>query len=142
VLSVLYQPSSWHLKNAAKNSKTRREQLGMVGPNGNVDVSTSYNLLNLGSITNNTQNISAYSGYLSVNASSNSALGYIFWGCQKANGNTANLKNYPTIMWLNGGPGSTSQMGNFIEFGPLLPQNISGSLQWWYNPWSWNNCNN
>lgn len=55
------------------------------------------------------------SGYLSVNKG-NSALAFIFYG--KEGASKAELKNIPTILWLNGGPGSSSQMGNFMELGP------------------------
>jgi vitellogenic carboxypeptidase-like protein len=55
------------------------------------------------------------SGYLNVNKGG-SALGFIFYG--KVGASRTTLKNYPTIIWLNGGPGSSSQLGNFMELGP------------------------
>jgi len=55
------------------------------------------------------------SGYLSV-SKAGSGLGFIFYG--KEGAARATLKNYPTIIWLNGGPGSSSQLGNFMELGP------------------------
>lgn len=38
---------------------------------------------------------------------SNSSLGFIFYGSEKAK-SESELANYPTIIWLNGGPGSSS----------------------------------
>lgn len=57
------------------------------------------------------------SGYLNV-GKAGSALGFIFYGKQGASKDT--LKNYPTIIWLNGGPGSSSQLGNFMQLGPYF----------------------
>ncbi|CAD8210813.1 unnamed protein product [Paramecium pentaurelia] len=75
-----------------------------------------------------------YSGYLSVYENSNSALGFIFYGSQKAK-QESELQNYPTLIWLNGGPGSSSQLGNFMELGPLLMQS-DGNLK--KNLYAWN----
>ncbi|CAD8122173.1 unnamed protein product [Paramecium sonneborni] len=75
-----------------------------------------------------------YSGYLSVFENSNSSLGFIFYGSQKAK-QESELENYPTLIWLNGGPGSSSQLGNFMELGPLLMQK-NGSLT--KNKYAWN----
>jgi vitellogenic carboxypeptidase-like protein len=60
----------------------------------------------------------ATSGYLSVNdPNSNSKLFFIFY---QSRGLTAQqqAKDVPTIIWLQGGPGGSSQAGNFLEMGP------------------------
>lgn len=42
--------------------------------------------------------------------------------------------NKPVVMWLNGGPGSSSILGFLTELGPLL-MNATGGLM--YNPYAW-----
>lgn len=80
------------------------------------DISTSCNLLNFSGIYN--YNGIVASGYLSIGAKGNSALAYTFYG-RKDVTKTNQLKNYPTVLWLNGGPGGSSQKGNLQGLGPL-----------------------
>lgn len=42
--------------------------------------------------------------------------------------------NKPVVLWLNGGPGSTSILGFVQENGPLLIDDDGGLIE---NPWSW-----
>lgn len=64
------------------------------------------------------------SGYLNVNKAG-SGLAFIFYG--KIGVSRDQLKNQRTIIWLNGGPGSSSQLGNFMEIGPhfVRPANMA-----------------
>ena len=47
----------------------------------------------------------------------NSALGFVFYA--KEGASMTDMLNYPVVIWLNGGPGSSSQLGNFMENGPF-----------------------
>lgn len=79
-----------------------------------LNVSTKCNVVDLSS--SNFTGI-ARSGYLSVGKNS-SVLTFIFYGRNGVT-NPNDLNNYPTIVWLNGGPGESSQWGNFNGLGAL-----------------------
>ena len=77
------------------------------------------------------------SGYLKVNKG-NSALAFLFYG--KEGASASEILNYPVVIWLNGGPGSSSQLGNFMELGPyfvrpvnLAPYEIVKNKYSWVN---------
>jgi serine carboxypeptidase-like clade 1 len=76
-----------------------------------------------------------FSGYLDATA-----------GCDTATNGESCLLHYwlalaedspmtkPTVLWLNGGPGSSSILGFLTENGPLLMNATGGIMD---NPWSW-----
>ena len=65
-----------------------------------------------------------YSGFVNVDQATNSNLFYWFFRDDNFN------PNAPLVVWLNGGPGSSSQLGNFIENGPLrLVKDASGIIR-------------
>lgn len=56
-----------------------------------------------------------------------------YWYAQ-AEGTEAEAAAKPVVLWLNGGPGSSSVLGMLAELGPLLT-NSSGGLM--VNPYAW-----
>lgn len=68
-------------------------------------------------------------GHLTVNEACGDNLFFWFFESQ---GDPA---NDPVVMWLNGGPGSSSFLGLFSENGPYK---INDDLTLRDNPWSWN----
>ncbi|CDP00771.1 unnamed protein product [Coffea canephora] len=72
------------------------------------------------------------SGYLEVNSTTGSALFYTYYEAQKP---TTPLSQIPLLIWLQGGPGCSSMLGNFYELGPwLVTSNVSVKP----NPGAWN----
>ncbi len=47
-------------------------------------------------------------------------------------------KTVPLIIWLQGGPGGSSQFGCFNEVGPFFIQNNNGTNKPVSNGWAWN----
>ncbi|KAJ9586811.1 hypothetical protein L9F63_019597, partial [Diploptera punctata] len=73
--------------------------------------------------------IPSYSGYLTVNKTYNSNL--FFWYFPAENG----YETAPLLLWLQGGPGSSSLFGLFTELGPFSVAEDNKSLL--KNPYSW-----
>eukprot|EP01084_Bolivina_argentea_P007005 13205_1 len=101
-------------------------------------VASSYNYGRVKDIPGYNNSHVSYSGYIDVPSSSNSSI--YFWFYESFATKSKPLNEIPIILWLQGGPGSSSSMGNFFQFiGPysisqpmdvneeikLIPTNIS-----------------
>ncbi|KAL5975396.1 hypothetical protein ACLOJK_019718 [Asimina triloba] len=76
------------------------------------------------------------SGYLPVNTTSGSAIFFAFYEAQQP---SSDLPHTPLLVWLQGGPGCSSLLGNFFELGPWLARpNATNATVLQSNPASWN----
>ncbi|XP_062105264.1 serine carboxypeptidase-like 50 [Humulus lupulus] len=78
------------------------------------------------------------SGYLPVNPNSESSIFYLFYEAQKP---LSTLSKTPLLIWLQGGPGCSSMVGNFFELGPWrvnFHKRPDEPLALESNPGSWN----
>ncbi|KAK7400757.1 hypothetical protein VNO78_12061 [Psophocarpus tetragonolobus] len=71
-------------------------------------------------------------GYLPVSPTSTSAIFYAFYEAQNS---TLPLSQTPLLIWLQGGPGCSSMLGNLYELGPWR---VTKSLTLQPNPGAWN----
>ncbi|XP_014510754.1 serine carboxypeptidase-like 50 [Vigna radiata var. radiata] len=71
-------------------------------------------------------------GYLPINPTSASAIFYAFYEAQNS---TLPVSQTPLLIWLQGGPGCSSMLGNLYELGPWR---VTQSLTLQPNPGSWN----
>ncbi|CAI9095976.1 OLC1v1032027C1 [Oldenlandia corymbosa var. corymbosa] len=72
------------------------------------------------------------SGYLKVNSSTGSSIFYTYYEAQKP---IFPLSQTPILIWLQGGPGCSSMLGNFYELGPWR---VSSNVTVEPNPGPWN----
>ncbi|KAL0799596.1 hypothetical protein Bca101_054771 [Brassica carinata] len=73
------------------------------------------------------------SGYLPVKPAPGSSMFYTFYEAQKP---TDPLPDTPLLVWLQGGPGCSSMIGNFYELGPWRV--LSNATELEPNPGAWN----
>ncbi|KYQ91708.1 peptidase S10 family protein [Tieghemostelium lacteum] len=73
-----------------------------------------------------------YAGLIQVDSVNDGNL--FFWFFPAVN----STPETPFVIWINGGPGCSSQDGLFLETGPFrLKKNDSGDINIDINPWSW-----
>ncbi|KAI9724216.1 MAG: hypothetical protein M1828_003961 [Chrysothrix sp. TS-e1954] len=82
-------------------------------------------------ICETTPGVNSYTGYIDLAPNMHS----FFWFFESRQ----NPASDPVTLWLNGGPGSDSQIGLFQELGPC---NVTADLKTMVNPYSWNNVSN
>ncbi|XP_074309402.1 serine carboxypeptidase-like 50 [Silene latifolia] len=90
------------------------------------------NLPTISSSTIPTEAIPTKSGYLKVNSTSGSSIFYTFYEAKQP---ISSLAKTPLLIWLQGGPGCSSMIGNFFELGPWR---VNRSLELEPNLYSWN----
>ncbi|KAB8346155.1 hypothetical protein FH972_023201 [Carpinus fangiana] len=78
-----------------------------------------------------TPGVNSYTGYIDLAPDMHA----FFWFFESR----SDPANDPVTLWLNGGPGSDSQIGLFQELGPC---NITENLESSINPYAWNNVSN
>ncbi|KAF8217978.1 Alpha/Beta hydrolase protein [Mycena galopus ATCC 62051] len=87
------------------------------------------NLTNAGTLTR------SFAGNVAVNRANHPNDTLFFWGFEKTNGSlTGSSTTDPWIIWLNGGPGSSSLLGLMTENGPLQ---VTGDYAIVQNNYSW-----
>lgn len=92
-------------------------------------------------ICETTPGVKSFTGYVHLPPGSLSDLGEnndypintFFWFFEARN----DPMNAPLSIWMNGGPGSSSMLGLFVENGPCFVNADSNSTR--LNEWSWNN---
>ncbi|KAJ6832764.1 serine carboxypeptidase-like 50 [Iris pallida] len=76
------------------------------------------------------------SGYLPITTSPSSSNSSIFFTFYEAQCSLASPSLTPLIVWLDGGPGCSSMLGNFFVIGPFFVSRRQPTLH--PNPYSWN----
>ncbi|CAK0783932.1 hypothetical protein CVIRNUC_007135 [Coccomyxa viridis] len=76
-----------------------------------------------------------WSGYLPLANGTHDAIFYSYYTAQQPAAVNRKGSGPPIVVWLQGGPGCSSQFGNFYELGPYL---VNKSLQLAPNPGAWN----
>ena len=75
-----------------------------------------------------------YAGYVTVNEAK--GRNFFYWFVESQNSPATD----PLLLWLNGGPGSSSLIGFFVEHGPF--RNDKNGVNLTLNPYAWNRVAN
>eukprot|EP01104_Vermistella_antarctica_P013556 TRINITY_DN411_c0_g2_i4.p1 TRINITY_DN411_c0_g2~~TRINITY_DN411_c0_g2_i4.p1 ORF type:complete len:530 (-),score=77.91 TRINITY_DN411_c0_g2_i4:125-1486(-) len=100
-----------------------------LAKNQYTDAASSYQLTSLPGLANDPP-FNQFAGLVTINATADRQL--FFWFVESQN----DPANDPVLLWLNGGPGSSSLIGFLTEHGPFRPAS-NGSLSTNYD-YSWN----
>ncbi|XP_010926697.1 serine carboxypeptidase-like 50 [Elaeis guineensis] len=76
------------------------------------------------------------SGYLPINATTCNSSAALFYAYYEAQHPLSPLTHTPLLIWLQGGPGCSSMLGNLFELGPWLVATDKPTLS--SNPAAWN----
>lgn len=77
----------------------------------------------------------SFTGYEDVFTNGSASIYYSLWQGYSLSWTD---KSIPLIIWLQGGPGGSSQFGCFNEVGPIYIEGKKGSFKPTENPWAWN----
>jgi len=91
-------------------------------------------ITNLPGIDNSLIKFRQYAGYITVNEEK--GRNFFYWFVESQNSPSTD----PVVLWLNGGPGSSSLIGFFVEHGPFRQDTTGQNLT--LNPYSWNRVAN
>jgi cathepsin A (carboxypeptidase C) len=75
-----------------------------------------------------------WSGYLDASAAENGTMLHYWYSQKEGTESSPSGAGYPVVLWLNGGPGSSSILGMLQEMGPVLINNTGGLMA---NPYAW-----
>jgi len=79
---------------------------------------------------------SMYSGFIVVDNKTQSNLFYHLYSFNQTNTSVS----APLVIWLQGGPGCSSLIADYVEFGPVyINQTGPNNFTYYRNPYTWNN---
>lgn len=80
----------------------------------------------------------AYSGYQDIDWYYKNKSASIYYSLWQGTSQSLNNHDVPLIIWLQGGPGGSSQFGCFNEVGPIFINNFNGTNKPVQSTWAWN----
>jgi serine carboxypeptidase-like clade I len=75
-----------------------------------------------------------WSGFLDASAAENGTMLHYWYAQMEGTEASPSGEGHPVVLWLNGGPGSSSILGMLQEMGPVLMNSTGGLME---NPYAW-----